>query len=99
MFYSMLYLILYLNNVVPVLIELNSRRVRQRYDPLVMYAVYVLMIAFAGFIAMTRIWDYHHHPLDVASGSLLGSTIAFVVAKTLTRQYSQHGISRTHLQC
>lgn len=85
----MIYLIIYLNTVIPVIVRLSSPKVKERFNPLILHAVYVLMIGLATFIAMTRVSDYHHHPLDVFSGSVIGTLIAIGLSKSLSRQYSQ----------
>lgn len=36
-------------------------------------------IAAAAYIALSRVQDYRHHPLDVFLGSLLGAVIAYVM--------------------
>lgn len=89
MFYSMFYLAIYLNTVIPAIVQLSSLRVKRGFDPLILYAIYVLMLSLAGYIALTRVSDYHHHPLDVFSGSVIGSLIAIALAKSLSRPHLQ----------
>lgn len=83
----MLYLAFHLNTVIPEIVHLSSTKVKQRFDPLILYAVYVLIFGLACFIAITRISDYHHHVLDVISGSVIGSLIAIALTKALPKQY------------
>lgn len=77
----MLYLAFYLNTVIPVIVNLSSNKLKRMYDPLLLYTVHVMMIALAMYIASTRVSDYHHHPTDVISGSILGLISAFVLAR------------------
>jgi membrane-associated phospholipid phosphatase len=85
MFFSMFYLIFYLNYV--NLAVSNSTTARKfpaiRYNPIVTYGIYVLMIGLATYISLTRVSDYHHHPMDVLSGTVLGTLIAIAMSKYL----------------
>jgi membrane-associated phospholipid phosphatase len=38
------------------------------------------MVGLAIYISLTRVADYHHHPLDVLSGGLLGLITAIVMS-------------------
>lgn len=87
-FYSMTYMIIYLDTVIPLLIRLSPKDVRRRFDLLALYAIYVVMMSIAGYIAMTRISDYHHHATDVFSGSVIGTFIAICLAKSLSGRFS-----------
>lgn len=97
MFFSMFYLIIYLNTTIPILAQLNAKRVKDRLDPLMLNGIYVLMIGLASYIAMTRISDYHHHPLDVFSGIVLGSISAFAFSRSiLSKQNLQVIQTKSH---
>jgi len=82
MFYSMLYLILFLNNVIPIMVRLNAGGKRRSLNPILLYTTYILMMGLAGYIALTRVSDYHHHPLDVLSGSVIGSLTSIVLYRS-----------------
>ena len=88
MFYSMLYLSVYLNTVIPAIVHLSPQKTQRRFDPMVIYAMNVLMMGLAVFIALTRISDYHHHPMDVLSGTIIGSITGLLATKfILMHQY------------
>lgn len=96
MFFSMLFMIVYLHTVIPAIFKLNSKRTQTRFNPLILYAVYVLMIGLACFVSLTRISDYHHHPLDVFSGSLIGTFIALALAIFELRPLIRKNFSAVH---
>lgn len=79
----MLYLVIYLDKVVPTLVQFSSSRFRKLYDPMGLYLLFTIMLSLASYISMTRISDYQHHPLDVVSGSILGSTIALAMTRSI----------------
>lgn len=87
MFYSMLYVIIYLNRVIPIIFRSNKQAVRRNFDPLLLYAIFVLMIGLANYIALTRISDYHHHPFDVFCGAIIGAFTAILLSKSLPTEY------------
>ena len=70
-----------MNATIPALFELSPKRGRRKFDLMCLYVIYVLMMGVAGYISMTRISDYHHHPLDVLSGSIIGSIVALLLSK------------------
>uniref|UniRef100_A0A6G1S940 Putative phosphatidate phosphatase n=1 Tax=Aceria tosichella TaxID=561515 RepID=A0A6G1S940_9ACAR len=87
-FFSMFYLIYYLDSIVPVIIDLKttlSPSSKARYNPLLIYGLNVLMASLAIYISLTRVSDYHHHPLDVLTGALLGLAIAIVTSIYLVK--------------
>ncbi|EDW73248.2 uncharacterized protein Dwil_GK16762 [Drosophila willistoni] len=43
-------------------------------------ALQLLCLCIASFVALSRVMDYKHHGSDVAAGSLLGASVAFVVS-------------------
>lgn len=67
----------------PILVNLSSRRLKKYYDPMALYTFYTIMMSLAGYISLTRVSDYHHHPLDVLSGSLLGSIVALALTRSI----------------
>lgn len=87
MFYSMLYVIIHLNRVVPVIFQSNKRIVKRKFDPLLLYSIFVLMIGTACYIALTRISDYHHHPFDVFCGTIIGTFTAIWLSKSFSADY------------
>lgn len=87
----MFHLIFYLNTVIPTLVRLRlTRKSSQvKLNPLFLYCLYVVLIGLAVFISLTRVTDYHHHPLDVFTGAALGAATAIVIAKyVLQPRYS-----------
>lgn len=89
MFYSMTYLIFYLAGVAFVM-ERVSRAKRPLASVLVFNSIYVLLIGLAGYIAATRVTDYHHHALDVFSGVLIGFSIALVLTRSIPIRSGLH---------
>lgn len=83
-FFSAIYLIIYLHSVIPVIMQLGSARMKRGFEPLLLYASYVFMLGSAGYISLTRISDYHHHPTDVFSGCVLGTIIAVALSSCLS---------------
>lgn len=79
----MFYLIFYLENIISLIMVLKTLRKSSvaRYNPLVLYCIYVLMVGLAIYISLTRVSDYHHHPLDVLTGAILGLIVAVVMSK------------------
>ena len=55
-----------------------------KYNPLITYGIYVLMVSLAIYISLTRVSDYHHHPLDVLTGAILGMFTAVIMSKYVT---------------
>lgn len=87
MFYSMLYVIIHLNRVVPIIFQSDKHKVRGKFHPLMLYATNVLKLGIAGYIALTRISDYHHHPFDVFSGTIIGTLVAIWLSKCFSTEY------------
>lgn len=90
-FFSMLYMIFYLEIVISTIGKLRSAKQANpiNIQPLMLGSIYALMVAVAIYVSMTRISDYHHHPTDVFSGSVLGSMIAIIQAKYLLKPVYQ----------
>lgn len=82
MFFSMTYMIVYLNRFTLTKFKLSTSRQPRVRSPLLFNGLYVLMIGLAGYIAGTRISDYHHHTLDVFSGALIGFSIALALIRS-----------------
>lgn len=81
-FFSMLYLIIYLETVIPIFAKANpARKYKRLLNPIILSSIYVGMIGLAGYVSLTRVSDYHHHPTDVLSGMILGIIMAIVMAK------------------
>lgn len=77
-FYSMIYLIIYINRVVPIISKATISRRYQFMCQLITMSASTLLFGLAGYISMTRITDYHHHSTDVFSGIMIGSLIAIL---------------------
>lgn len=85
-FYSMLYLIYYMHTVIPAINKLRpAHRFHSKLSPLFMNSIYVLMVCLAVYVSLTRVSDYHHHPTDVLSGTILGSVLAYAFASHIFR--------------
>lgn len=82
MFYSMLFTIIYLHKAIPTLLIKSSYESQKKFNVLLPYAIYAFMTSLAVYVSLTRVSDYHHHPTDVLSGSVLGSIIALVLGST-----------------
>lgn len=87
MFYSMTFMVIYLNTVIPKIVRLSSNTFLCIIDSMILYTIYVLMFGLALFTAITRITDYHHHASDVLSGGVIGSIIGIINAKVLFKQF------------
>lgn len=88
MFFSMTYLIVYLNRAMTIMYELNSSRYPKGLSPILINGIYVLMIGLAGYIAGTRVSDFHHHALDVFSGALIGFAISMLLTRSIPMKVS-----------
>lgn len=82
MFYSMLFTMIYLNKAIPTLLVKTSHRLQNKFNVMLPYTIYAFMTSLAVFVSLTRVSDYHHHPTDVLSGSILGSIIAILLSNT-----------------
>lgn len=91
-FYSMLYVIIHLNRVVPIIFQSNKHKKRGKFYPLMLYATNVLKLGIAGYIALTRISDYHHHPFDVFCGTIIGTFVAIWLSKCFAAEYSRESM-------
>lgn len=87
MFYSMIYLSFHLINVMPVIAHFGSKKLKQHYDPLLLFGANVLMMALAIYISLTRVTDYHHHPTDVFTGMVVGTSTAICLFRSLSEKY------------
>lgn len=85
MFFSMLYMIFYLDTIISTISKIRGTRgpAFTHIQPLMLYCIYTLMIGLAIYVSMTRISDYHHHATDVFSGSVIGTIIAVLHARFL----------------
>lgn len=59
-------------------LHLRFGRHRREWVPF-LFLLYVIIFAAAAWVACSRIFDYKHHAVDVACGSLLGAGVAFFV--------------------
>lgn len=86
MFYSMIFTIIYLNNVLPLISLVRAtNKLHRQFNHLLPFAGYSLMVGLALYVSLTRVSDYHHHPTDVLSGSIIGAVIALLLARYLKR--------------
>lgn len=79
----MIYLIIYLNITIPIIVCLGPDKLKRKFDPLYLHSLYVIMIGLAGYTALTRVSDYHHHPLDVLGGSVIGAITAVAMSRLI----------------
>lgn len=82
-FYSMIYLIIYINKVIPIITKASLPKQYVFMSKMVTISISSLLFALAGYISMTRITDYHHHSTDVISGVIIGCLIALLWSKAL----------------
>lgn len=78
-FYTMIFLILYINKFW-----------NKRETGLIGQFFQVIFFGFAIFVALSRILDNMHHPTDVLSGTLLGIIVATFTFYYLEVFYRQH---------
>lgn len=82
MFYSMIFCMVYLNNVIPLISLVRSpNKLHRRINQMIPLAGCSIMAGLALYVSLTRVSDYHHHPTDVLSGSIIGTVIALLLIR------------------
>ena len=84
-FYAGLFLIIYLQarlNNFPIIDNICISRFSKAFKilrPFIQFGLIILSL----WISLTRISDYYHHPLDVATGAVVGSIFAILTLVTI----------------
>uniref|UniRef100_A0A1B0AYG2 Phosphatidic acid phosphatase type 2/haloperoxidase domain-containing protein n=1 Tax=Glossina palpalis gambiensis TaxID=67801 RepID=A0A1B0AYG2_9MUSC len=93
-FYSMVYLVLYIQQQK----QLQSHQcfVRQQskaavFD-LILPTVQLVCLLLAWFIALSRVFDYKHHWSDCLAGALLGSSVAAAISYCCRKQHIKKSV-------
>ena len=84
-FYAGIFLIIYLQarlNNFPVIDNIFLNRFAKAFKILRPFIQFGLLI-LALWISLTRISDYYHHPLDVATGAIVGTVFAILTLTTI----------------
>ena len=84
-FYVGIFLIIYLQarlNNFPVIDNIFLNRFAKAFKILRPFIQFGLLI-LALWISLTRISDYYHHPLDVATGAIVGTVFAILTLTTI----------------
>lgn len=81
-FYTAIYMIIYLHHIQSIVSDSRRKNaVSSWLNPLMFGFLYTIVVSLAIYISLTRVSDYHHHPLDVLSGVILGSVLAVAISK------------------